>query len=210
VPALGVFGVNGVAYAPPGKPATVGAALNKRPDKRNDKKGDTLNSRPAHQDGPRPARQDGSYRHPSMLPKGTLCASGTCEFKHNGLCWRDPEVGVTLPKTMSAEIWSRIETARQENAKKKNITCQPCLYIGLGAQATAAAAAAPAASTSRVSDDGLGGGDVHEYSPFGFAGTVVTTNSSGDASAENGASVYSSDGEGSSTPSARPTTRRTS
>jgi len=79
---------------------------------------------------------------------------------------------------------------------RRRTTCQPCLYIVLGAQPTAAATATPAASTSRVSDDGLGGGDVHEYSTFGFAGTVITTNSGGDASAEDGASVYLSDEEG--------------
>jgi len=98
VPVAGNLGVNGYAYAPPGKPMTTGAALGQRADKQNDKKCDTPNAprrdgtRPARQDRRRPARQDGS-RHPSMLLGGLLCASGICNFKHNGPCWRRPRDG---------------------------------------------------------------------------------------------------------------------
>jgi len=103
VPTLGLFGVNGIAYAPPPDNRRPPAMLTK--EKENNPTGRLPRNR---------------------LPDGQMCASGTCPFKHKGDCWRDPRKKVTLPSAMSEATRTTIKEARAENAKRLKVTAQPC------------------------------------------------------------------------------------
>lgn len=106
VPVLGVFGANGIAYTPPKKdkpkPPIVGAAGDAG-DAKDSAKGKKEKEKEGggSRKGGGGDRRDSGRTTRNKLPPGEKCATGTCEYKHTGVCWRDPRVEVTFPATMS-------------------------------------------------------------------------------------------------------------
>jgi hypothetical protein len=103
-PVLGVFGVNGVPYTPSPTQKKVKLALTAQ--ERESKKGER------NERGKGVVRDVRKRFARNKLPPGEKCASGTCEYKHGGVCWRNPREKVTLPTNMSDKVKEVIKAER--------------------------------------------------------------------------------------------------